>query len=199
MITPPSVSVLTPKAAYAIGGARAIWTNLVATPLNMWSSDELERAMDNFDLLTIACTSHAKAKSLKSIKRSVVFSYQLYMTARSVASSLVVCAKSNMAELTSFNKRYDALIEEEKKDKKRVPLFDVEEQCLLELEQKIAESRAKIDDLTMEGAMFQDYFPRMEDELNHKKARLADHYTKMVEWHKQREKHKQAAVKLCEE
>ncbi|WCJ17870.1 hypothetical protein M5689_000256 [Euphorbia peplus] len=75
-----------------------------------------------------------------------------------------------MAELTSFNKRYDALIEEVKKDKQRV-----------ELEQKIVESRAKIDDLTMKGAMFRDYFLRVEAELNHEKARLAYHYTDMVE------------------
>ncbi|WCJ17874.1 hypothetical protein M5689_000260 [Euphorbia peplus] len=144
MITPPAVGVQTSKAADAIGGARAILTNLVATPLNMWSSDQLERAMDSFDLLITACTFHAKDESLKSIKGFVVFSYQSCMTARSVASSLAVRAKSNMAELTSFNKRHDALIEEEKKDKQRVALFEVEEQRLVELEQKIVESRAKI-------------------------------------------------------
>ncbi|WCJ17871.1 hypothetical protein M5689_000257 [Euphorbia peplus] len=90
MITPPTSYHRCSKAADAIGGARAILTNLIATPLNMWSSDQFGRAMDNFDLLITTCTSHAKAESLKSIKGFVVFSYQSCMTSRSVASSLAV-------------------------------------------------------------------------------------------------------------
>ncbi|XP_065868906.1 uncharacterized protein [Euphorbia lathyris] len=154
--------------------------------------------MTDFDLMMGACAHPFKTEPLKSAKNHVLFCYQSYVTEKNVAVGLAARIRSNMAELESYSKKFNALVDAEEADRQRLAKIAAVEERLLVLEKEVAEARASKVEMVRASSGFRACFPRMEEELAREKDRLANHYDEMLAWHRQSEQHKEAASKLCE-
>ncbi|WCJ42249.1 18S rRNA (guanine-N(7))-methyltransferase RID2 [Euphorbia peplus] len=162
-----------------VAAAHLVVSDIVTAQLSTLTSDQIEHAMESFDILIAACTNPTKAKTLKGIKTNVMFSYTSYATEKNLASALSVQLQSNLAELDAYNKKSEALINAARVDEQRLLALQAKEECILELEKELAATKANRDEMLRSSLAFR------------------GHYDSMRIWHKESEQHKQAATKLC--